>query len=132
MLIFLDTNTISHFHTPNHAIIDKVFNAISKKMVLCTTIINKYEIIRGFKWRPNPKRETMFIDFLNNLDIYSINDYAIELAADIYGNLRKKGTPIEDADILIAAIVIANNGTLITSNIKHFESIDNLKYENWL
>ena len=53
-------------------------------------------------------------------------------AADIYSNLRKKGKSIGDADILIAAFVIKNNGTLISNNTKHYDDIPNLNLNNWL
>ena len=37
---------------------------------------------------------------------------------------------IRNSDILIAAIVIANNGTLVTNNTKHFVNIEQLKVVN--
>jgi tRNA(fMet)-specific endonuclease VapC len=50
----------------------------------------------------------------------------------IYGktraDLRKKGTPIPENDIWIAAIAIQHNLTLIT-NDKHFANINLLKYK---
>lgn len=39
---------------------------------------------------------------------------------------------IEDFDILIAGIAIANNCILVTNNIHHFEKIDAIQLENWL
>ena len=64
--------------------------------------------------------------------IFTIDDDAITIAADLYANLRKSGRTIGDADILIAAIVIKNNGTLISNNTKHYEGIEILKLVNWL
>jgi tRNA(fMet)-specific endonuclease VapC len=58
-------------------------------------------------------------------------DEVINIASDIYADLRRKGKTIGDADILIAAIVIRNNGTLITNNIKHYEDVKRLGLENW-
>jgi tRNA(fMet)-specific endonuclease VapC len=46
--------------------------------------------------------------------------------------LKKEGNIINDADILIASIVMVNNGILITNNITHFERISGLTLENWL
>jgi tRNA(fMet)-specific endonuclease VapC len=39
---------------------------------------------------------------------------------------------IGDADILIAAIVIRNEGTLVSNNTKHYEGIKQLKLINWI
>jgi len=49
----------------------------------------------------------------------------------LYSNLRKAGKTIGDADILIAAIVIKNEGTLVSSNTKHYQNIKQLKLINW-
>ena len=48
----------------------------------------------------------------------------------IKANLREEGNIINDADILIASIAVANNGKLVTNNIKHFERIPDLQLEN--
>jgi tRNA(fMet)-specific endonuclease VapC len=64
--------------------------------------------------------------------IFTLDDNVIELAADIYSYLRENGKTVDDADILIAAIVIKNNGKLITNNVKHYKNIENLSLINWL
>jgi tRNA(fMet)-specific endonuclease VapC len=56
-------------------------------------------------------------------------------AAYVYGRLRaeleKKGTPLDLADLEIAAIAIAGESVLVTGNIKHFQRIPALLMENW-
>jgi len=58
------------------------------------------------------------------------------LAAKKYGEIRsfleKQGTPLEHADLQIAAIALSRNMTLITGNIRHFKRVPNLKVEKWL
>ena len=44
--------------------------------------------------------------------------------------LEKKGEIIEDADILIASIVLINDSVLVTNNPSHFERIEGLQIEN--
>ncbi len=41
--------------------------------------------------------------------------------------LRKIGR----ADLLIASIVLANDATLVTRNVRHFKQIPGLKVVNW-
>ena len=131
-MIFLDTNIISYYLNTNKMIIDNLMQLIDKNEILCTTVINKYEIIRGFMWKKNKIKENLARGFLSNLMIYPIDDEVIEIASVIYSYLRKISKPAEDTDILIAAVVIANDGTLITNNTKHFENITDLKIENWV
>jgi hypothetical protein len=48
----------------------------------------------------------------------------LKVASKIYAELRKKGEIIEDPDLLIASICIANNLPLITHNKKHFKRLE--------
>lgn len=50
----------------------------------------------------------------------------------IKASLRKKGTPIDDFDILIASTAIANNMILVSENVKHMSKIDGVTLENWM
>jgi len=131
-MIFLDTDIISYHFNANAKIKSKLLEIMQQKEEVCVTTVNMYEILKGLKWKNNYKAETKIKNFLNSLSIYSIDIDVIEIAADIYSTLRKKGKTIGDADILIAAIVIANNGTLVTNNAKHFENIEQLELENWM
>ena len=57
-------------------------------------------------------------------------------AARVYGafraELERRGTPIGDADLRIASIAAANELTVVTGNVRHFQRVPNLFVENWL
>nr|VFJ75789.1 MAG: tRNA(fMet)-specific endonuclease VapC [Candidatus Kentron sp. FW] len=53
------------------------------------------------------------------------------ISARIYAELRKAGKPLEDIDLLIAGVAVANNLVLITHNQSHFERIPGLEIEDW-
>jgi len=131
-MIFLDTNIISYYLNDCTVVKEELRKAMRNQETVSTTLLNVYEILKGFKWKNNKQKEKRFNIFLNDLDIYSINDNVIKIATDIYSTLRKKGVTIEDIDILIAAIVIANDGILVTNNTKHFGNIKQLKVVNWV
>jgi tRNA(fMet)-specific endonuclease VapC len=97
------------------------------------TIITACELYFGAY---NSQRRNENIQILNDLfNIINIIQTTPEIAR-IFGenkiHLKAHGNIINDADILIASIVIANNGTLVTNNIAHFKRIPDLKMENWL
>ena len=129
---FLDTDIISYYFNGNEKIQEKLLEMVDYDENICITVINTYEILKGFKWENNIKKETQFKEFLEDVSEFSIDDGVINIASDIYAKLRKKGKTISDADILIAAIVIKNNGILITNNIMHYDSIEQLRIENWI
>jgi predicted nucleic acid-binding protein len=131
-MIFLDANIISYFLDANIKVKEKILEIIDRDEYICTTVINTYEILKGFRWKNNKKKEDQFKEFLEDVAIFTIDNDVINIASDIYATLRKAGKTIGDADILIAAIVMKNKGVLISNNLKHYEGIEGLKLENWL
>jgi len=131
-MIFLDTNIISYYFDANIKIKEKILEVIDNNENICVTVINIYEILKGFKWKNNKNKESQFKEFLEDVLIFTIDDDVINIASDLYASLRKAGKTIGDADIIIAAIVMKNNGILVSNNIKHYEGIEGLKLENWL
>jgi len=55
----------------------------------------------------------------------------LDRAAEIYAELFRLGTLVEDADLLIAAAALVNDLALVTHNQKHFQRIPNLALEDW-
>ena len=131
-MIFLDSDTLSYYFSGNQKIYDKICEVIKNNEKIAITAINVYEILKGFRWRKNKNKEILFNNFLENILVFSINDNVIDLAANIYTDLRSNGKTVGDADILIAAIVMNNNGKLITNNMKHYNNIKDLEVINWL
>jgi predicted nucleic acid-binding protein len=58
--------------------------------------------------------------------------YEHSQAAELYAELRASGQLIEDADLLIAAMVLVHDMTLVTNNTAHFTRITSLQIEDWL
>lgn len=65
-------------------------------------------------------------ELLSKVNIFGIDYETAKIYGKIRADLRKKGTPIPENDIWIAAIAIQHNFTLIT-NDKHFANINLLK-----
>nr|WP_238526137.1 hypothetical protein [Sulfolobus islandicus] len=59
-----------------------------------------------------------------NLNIVCIDNNSLKVASRIYAELRKKGEIIEDPDLLITSICIANGFSLMTHNKKHFKRLE--------
>jgi len=131
-MIFLDTDIISYYFNANAKIKEKILEAIDNDEDICTTVINIYEILKGFKWKNNKRKENQFKEFLKDITIFTLDEDVINIASDIYSGLRQTGKTIGDADILIAAIVIKNNGTLVSNNTRHYKGIEQLKLINWI
>jgi tRNA(fMet)-specific endonuclease VapC len=59
------------------------------------------------------------------------DDNAAAIAGQIRAQLDVAGTPIGSNDLLIAAIALSNDLTLVTHNTREFGRINGLKYEDW-
>jgi tRNA(fMet)-specific endonuclease VapC len=59
-----------------------------------------------------------------------------KVAARVYGRIRaeleRSGRPRSEPDLQIAASALANDLTLMTANVRHFEHIPGFRVENWL
>ena len=70
-------------------------------------------------------------EFLMPFQIKGFNDAETAVYAAIRKKLEEDGNLIGPNDMIIASIVLANNGTLITNNTKEFNKINGLKIEDW-
>ncbi len=69
--------------------------------------------------------------FLQPINIVGFGDTEAEHYADIRTCIEQAGTPIGPNDLIIAATVRSNQGTLVTHNIKEFQRVPGLKLCDW-
>lgn len=132
MDFLLDTNSVSAILNKNEKVAKKMKEVTDEGKQIFISIITDYEINRGL-FAANATRKLKDYEILREqLNILWIDNLEISKnASEIYADLKQKGQLIQDADILIAAIALLKNLTVIT-NDKHFFRIPNLKVENWL
>jgi tRNA(fMet)-specific endonuclease VapC len=95
------------------------------------SIFTRYEILRGLKAKDAFQQILAFDWQCARSIVLPLNDEIIVQAAEIYGGLKKQGTIIGDADILIAATAIFHDLPLVTGNLEHFRRIPKLRCETW-
>lgn len=131
MKYFLDTNICIYFLKNTFSNI-KIELAAHKPGDIKIASVVKAELLFGAKKSQNQKKNRQKIDtFLSPFKVIPFSDNETETYALIRVQLEKEGSPIGANDMLIAATVIANNGTLITNNEKEFKKINGLKTQNW-
>lgn len=92
----------------------------AKNERVATTVINKYEILRGV----TEKDAGLVSEWLDQFVIYDFEDTALMEAVTAYKKLADKGKMVSELNVLVAGIAIANNETLITrdKDFLNFES----------
>ena len=71
-------------------------------------------------------------DFVESFQIAAFGADAAKHYARIRALLEAKGEPVGANDYLVAAIVAAEQGVLVTGNVREFRKVPGLKLENWL
>lgn len=84
--------------------------------VLACCPINITEVYAGLR----PKEEAPTEEFLASLQHFPITPAAARLAGELKRDYAHKGTTLNLGDVIIAAVAIDNELTLLTDNIKDF------------
>ena len=137
-MYILDTNILTALHLGN----SKIINAIQKigNERIAITIVTKVEMLRGridFLLKADRgesllRAQNLLLETekqLNLIEVLPFENAAINQFEKLITipSMRKAGR----ADLLIASIVLSQNGTLVTRNIKDFQRFPNLKLINW-
>ena len=90
---------------------------------LFTTVVSRFELLAGVR---SERQETIIRELLAAVPSLPLDDLAADQAARIRRDLETAGQPIGMGDSLIAGIVLAQQGVLLTRNRKHFERVAGL------
>lgn len=113
MLVCLDTSIIIDYLDGEKKIIELV-DSYKLKEKISTTTITEYELLK----HKNKIKRGLAEDVLDSIQIYTFNRASALEASKIFEKLRSLGKMINENDILIAGIAIANNELLITRDEK--------------
>ena len=69
---------------------------------------------------------------LPNYEVLPFDTSAARIYAQVRADLERRGTPLDEADLRIAAIALAHGHTVVTGNVRHFGRVPDLPVENWL
>jgi len=68
----------------------------------------------------------------NSLEILPVGQEIVEIFGMEKAKLERRGTPLEDFDLILGCCALAHNLTLVTNNVKHFKKIESLRIVNWV
>ncbi len=135
----LDTDTLNHLHADNPRVITRLQKLDDPDVGI--TIITRIELLRGrfdFLLKAATGSELLraqkWLDWtVDRLALITIFPFDKVSAAQFEHLKKQKGLrKIGRADMLIASIVLANQATLVTRNVRHFQKIPRLSVVNWV
>jgi tRNA(fMet)-specific endonuclease VapC len=131
-MYFLDTNICIYYLRGLYRSIEEHFELISNQEIKIPIIV-KAELIYGIeKSKLKERNRNVYKKFIEAFEIINLDDESLNQYAKIRLNLEENGIIIGSNDLLIAAIVLAHDGILITHNTKEFERIAGLHIEDWV
>jgi len=130
-MIFLDSDICIHFLNGKDPDLIKRFQAQSPADLKVASIVQAellFGVANSKKIRENGAK---LAKFLEPYEIVNFDDRAASAYAKIRFELTKKGALIGPNDLILAATVIANQGSLATRNIGEFKRLEDLQIEAW-
>ena len=132
MIYTLDTNAVSAILKGDSSVVSKMEEVIERGDEVTLNAISYYETERGLLIPKHQRRYALFRVMVEEYPMLALTRAVLDRAAHIYQALSSLGTPLEDADTLIAAMAIDHDAVLVTDNTKHFARVPHLSLENWI
>jgi len=122
-LIVADTDVLIDYLADREPSAGRVAVELESR-TFCTTALTRFELLAGARDRT---AGALIRRLLDSLPTLPLDREAADQAAAVRRRLEGRGEGIGMADSLIAGIVLANDGLLLTRNRPHFERVDGLK-----
>ncbi|TGK17837.1 type II toxin-antitoxin system VapC family toxin [Leptospira fluminis] len=132
MIYCLDTNTCIYFLKGQSDKIQKNISKFHPGEIKIPSLVKGELLLGAYKSNNRKRNKDIVLNFLDPFEILGFGNTESEICAELRRELESKGKSIGPSDLLIASIVLAYNGTLVTNNEKEFKRVASLKVENWL
>jgi predicted nucleic acid-binding protein len=122
-MIVADTDVLIDFLAGHEPGAERVAREIERQS-LSTTAVTRFEVLCGAR---HVRQEDTIRQLLDALPTLPLHQEAADRAARVRLELERAGQSIGMADSLIAGIVLAHNGILLTRNRRHFQRVTGLE-----
>jgi len=129
-MYLLDTDTVLYALKGHSAVVKNLEIHRYDPMRIC--VITMMELYTGaYKSQQVAANLAKVRAVENAFEIIAVNDIVSETFGMLKAKMETKGHPLDDFDLVIDACALADNLSLVTNNVKHFQRIEGLKLENW-
>jgi tRNA(fMet)-specific endonuclease VapC len=129
-MFVLDTNSLIYFFKGIGNVATRLLKMPPKDVRIPSIVL--YELEVGIAKSTSPAKRLAQLEAL--ISVTGVLPFGLQeakSAAQIRVELENRGQSIGPYDILIAAIALANQATLVTHNTREFERIEQLQIEDW-
>ncbi|MGH9886121.1 MAG: type II toxin-antitoxin system VapC family toxin [bacterium] len=125
----LDTDSVSYALRGQGAVGARLLE--HRPSELSISSITLAELKYGATLKRSRRLHGLIDTFVASVQVLSFDEDAARQYGRLAADLHEAGTPIGQADTLIAAHALSVGSTLVTNNMRHFERIKGLRTETW-
>ncbi|EBH8752138.1 type II toxin-antitoxin system VapC family toxin [Salmonella enterica subsp. enterica serovar Kua] len=116
------------------AVLRRLEQAVLRRHRIVVSAITYAEMRFGCTGKKASPRHAQLVDaFCSRLDaVLAWDRAAVDATTEIRAVLTAAGTPIGSNDAAIAGHAIASGAILVTNNVREFERVPGLQYEDWV
>lgn len=134
-MYLLDTDVLGNLmgRCPSTALIAKLASVPPAQQ--CTSSIVLEELIVGasrYGRRAAALLSQIDTRLIPNLQVLSFDAAAARRYGELHALLARKGSPVSETALRVAAIALVRNLTLVSGNPQYFKRVPGLSVENWL
>lgn len=116
------------------AVLKRLEQTVLRRHRIVVSAITYAEMRFGCTGKKASPRHAQLVDaFCSRLDaVLAWDRAAVDATTEIRAVLAAAGTPIGSNDAAIAGHAIASGAILVTNNVREFERVPGLQYEDWI
>lgn len=130
-MVFLDTNICIYYLKGKHQSVRENLLSTPPNEIKIPVIVHSELWYGVYKSRRVKENTRKLQEFLLPFEIISYHSAMSQTYAETRTACESIGAVVGPNDLLIATIVLANNGTLATRNTKEFSRVPGLKLTEW-
>lgn len=129
--VLIDTDILSYYFRGDKTVTNRFSLYLDYYDSFNISMITYFEVLSGLLMIDARAQLRKFEAFCSSNNVINISEASVTLSAKIAAHLKRKGSVLDNQDVLIAGIALEQNLVLITNNEKHFSRIPDLLIDNW-
>jgi tRNA(fMet)-specific endonuclease VapC len=131
MRYLLDTNACIQFLNKRNSEVQRRLAAARRTDIVICQIVKAELYYGAYKSSRRAENLALLARFFSQFESLPFDDAAAEAYGRLRAELARRGTPIGPNDLMIAAIALAYDLTLVTHNTAEFSRVATLRLEDW-
>ena len=131
MTYLLDTNTCIQFLNHRNSAVSARLAVVQREEVVICQIVKAELYYGAYKSARLDENLVLLAKFFSQFVSLPFDDQAAEAYGRVRAELARRGTPIGPNDLMIAAIALTHDLTLVTHDTTEFGRVTGLRLEDW-